>query len=102
MGGDWVSKTLAMELGEFGIRVNAICPGSVNNPRMDGVIEREAAAKDLNAAAVKQAYLSSVSLKTFIEPEEIAATALYLCSEAGAKISGQALSIDGHTETLRT
>ena len=96
------SKTLAMELGAFGIRVNAICPGSVNNPRMDGVIEREAAAKGVSAATIRQAYLGGVSLKTFIEPEEVAATALYLCSEAGAKISGQALSIDGHTETLRT
>lgn len=96
------TKTLAMELGEFGIRVNAICPGSINNPRMDGVIEREAAAKGVSATSIRQAYLNQVSMKTFIEPEEIAAMALFLCSEAGKKISGQAISVDGNAETLRT
>lgn len=96
------SKTLAMELGEFGIRVNAICPGSIRNPRMDGVIEREAAHRGISSDAVRNAYAKQVSLQTFIEPQEIANMVLFICSPLGAKISGQALCVDGHTETLRT
>ena len=91
-----------MELGEFKIRVNAICPGSLNNPRMDGVIERDAKARGLPVADVRKAYEKQVSIQTFIEPEEVAQLALFLCSRVGSKISGQALSVDGHTETLRS
>lgn len=97
-----LTKTLAMELGEFGIRVNAICPGSINNARMDGVIERDAKARGLTVESVREAYKNHVSLQTFIDPEDIAQMALFLSSDAGAKISGQALSVDGHTETLRS
>lgn len=95
-------KTLAMELGEFGIRVNAICPGSMNNPRMDHVIAIEAAARGIAEDEIREGYLKQTSLQTFIEPEEIASMVLFICSPLGAKISGQALSVDGHTETLRS
>lgn len=95
------TKTLAMELGEFGIRVNAICPGSVDGPRMDRVIAAEAAAQNVPPEQIRAGYVSQVSLRTFIDRQEIANFILFLCSPAGAKISGQALSIDGHTETLR-
>lgn len=97
-----LSKTLAMELGEFGIRVNAICPGSINNERMDGVIEREAKLRNLPPKDVRSAYEKQVSLQSFIDVEDIAAMIMFICSNAGNKISGQALSIDGHTETLRS
>lgn len=97
-----LTKTLAMELGTFNIRVNAICPGSINNPRMDGVIERESAARGISPATIRQNYLNQVSMQTFIDPEEIAAMTLFICSEAGKHISGQALCVDGHTETMRS
>ena len=97
-----LTKTLAMELGEFNIRVNAICPGSINGPRMDQVIAMEAATRGVDSTWVRQNYTRQVSLNTFIEAEEIANMALFICSPAGAKISGQALCVDGHTETLRT
>ncbi len=97
-----LSKTLAMELGEFAIRVNAICPGSINNDRMDGVIEREAKLRNLPPKDVRLAYEKQVSLQSFIDLEDIAAMILFICSNAGSKISGQALSVDGHTETLRS
>ncbi len=51
-------------------------------------------------ADVRAEYERSVSLRSFIDPEDIAAMALFVCSDAGAKISGQALAVDGHTETL--
>ena len=96
------TKTLAMELGEFAIRVNAICPGSVDGPRMDRVIAAEAKALNVAPEVVRHGYLKQVSMRTFINPRDIANMILFLCSEAGGKISGQALSVDGHTETLRT
>jgi len=95
-----LTKTLAMELGPWGIRVNAICPGSVEGPRIDRVIAADAAARGVDAEAVREAYLRQTSMRTFVGTADIAQMVLFLCSEAGAKISGQALSVDGHTETL--
>lgn len=97
-----LTKTLAMELGEFGIRVNAICPGSINNQRMDHVIEMEAKASGRSADDVRAGFMNQVSMRTFIDPSEVAAAVAFLASPAGSKISGQAISIDGNTETLRT
>ncbi len=95
-----LTKTLAMELGPWNIRVNAICPGSVEGPRIDRVIAAEAASRGIDAGAVREAYLSQTSMRTFVGTADIAHMVLFLCSDAGAKISGQALSVDGHTETL--
>ncbi|MGB1236677.1 MAG: SDR family oxidoreductase [Pseudomonadales bacterium] len=93
-------ETLAMELGEHGIRVNALCPGAVEGERMDAVIAAEAAAKDLPEQQVREFYVRGVSMKTWVKAEDIANTALFLASPGGNKISGQAISIDGNTETL--
>jgi NAD(P)-dependent dehydrogenase (short-subunit alcohol dehydrogenase family) len=95
------TKTLAMELGEFGIRVNAICPGSVEGPRIDGVIERNAAASGRTPAEVRAAFQLHNSMRTFIRAVDVANLILFICSDMGSKISGQALTVDGHTETLR-
>jgi NAD(P)-dependent dehydrogenase (short-subunit alcohol dehydrogenase family) len=95
-----LSKTWAMELGPFNIRVNAICPGSVEGPRIDGVIERDAAERGLKPEEIRQLYQQQSSLRKFISAEDVANMATFLCSDAGASISGQALSVDGHTETL--
>jgi NAD(P)-dependent dehydrogenase (short-subunit alcohol dehydrogenase family) len=95
-----LTKSLAVELGPFGIRVNAICPGSVDGPRMERVIAAEAKARGLAAEQVRERYLRNVSLRTFIDGGDIADMALFLASDAGAKISGQALAVDGHTESL--
>ncbi len=93
-------KTLAMELGPDGIRVNALCPGSVTGDRMDRVVANEAKARGISEDDVRAAYVQGVSLKTWVSADDIADTALFLASPAGAKISGQAMAIDGHTETL--
>jgi len=94
------TKTLAMELGPFGIRANAICPGPVSGPRMDRVIAAQAAARGVPEQQIRDSYTRNVSLRRFIEPEDIANAVLYLCSPAGAKVSGQAFPVDGHTESL--
>jgi len=95
-----MTKTLAMELGSFGIRVNAICPGAVEGPRMDRVIANEAKARGESEDAVRKSYVTGVSMKTWVQADDIAKSVFFLASDAGNKISGQILSVDGHTETL--
>ena len=96
-----LTKTLAMELGSYGIRVNAVCPGAVEGVRIDGVIAAKAAARGVSADEIRAAYLGKSSLGKIIGAEDVAETVLFLCSDGGGLISGQALAVDGHTETLR-
>ncbi len=95
-----LTKTLAMELGPAGVRVNAICPGAVEGPRMDRVVTREAAASGKSEAVVRAQYVRSVSMRSWVNVDDIADTVLFLASPAAKRISGQILAIDGHTETL--
>ena len=97
-----LTKTLAMELGPFGIRAIALCPGPVAGPRMDRVIAMEAAATGRSEAEVRDGYAAMTSLRCFVDPEDIANTILFLAGPGGARISGQALAVDGHTERLVT
>jgi len=91
-------KTLAMELGPYGIRANAICPGAVDGPRMEGVVAREAAAKGTTRAAIRAGYASGTSMKSWVTAEDIAAMAVFLGSDAARLVSGQVIAVDGHTE----
>lgn len=93
-----LAKTLAMELGPFGIRANAICPGCVEGPRIDGVIAREAAKKGTTPDAIRRAYEAGVSLRRFSSAQDVAAMAVFLASDAARMVSGQAIAVDGHTE----
>ena len=95
-----LTKTLAMELGPYGIRVNAVCPGAVEGPRMDRVVASEAAARGESEESVRQTYVKGVSMKTWVEAEDVANAVEYFASDAGRRISGQILAVDGHTETL--
>ncbi len=91
-------KTVAMELGPFGVRANSICPGAVEGPRMDGVIEREAEAKGVSPGAIRDGYTSGTSMRSFVTGEDIAAMAVFLASPAARLVSGQIIAVDGHTE----
>lgn len=97
-----LTKTLACELGPYGVRVNAVCPGSVEGERMDRVIAAAAAATGRTAEDVRAAFERSVSLRCFVRPEDVANAILFLCSPAGDRISGQAIPVDGHTESFAT
>lgn len=97
-----LTHTWAMELGRHGIRVNCIAPGTIAGPRMQGVLEREARTMGVEPQTVKDAYEDQVSMRTFVDASDIAATAAFLCSDAARFVNGQVISVDGHTETLRT
>ncbi len=90
-------KTLAMELGPFGVRANAICPGAVDGPRMDGVIAREAQAKGMTPEAVRDGYAKGVSMQDFVQASDIADMAVFLASPQARMVSGQVIAVDGHT-----
>lgn len=92
-----LAKTLAMELGPSGVRVNTICPGAVEGPRMEGVLEREAAAKGMTRDEVYAGYASGTSMQRFIEGQDIAGMAVFLASDAARLVSGQVIAVDGHT-----
>ena len=91
-------KTLAMELGPFGIRANAIAPGAVEGPRMEGVLAREAAAKGMSRDDVYKGYAAGTSMRTFVTAQDIADMAIFLGSDAAKRVSGQVIAVDGHTE----
>lgn len=95
-----LTKTWAMELGRDGVRVNAVCPTSVDGPRIDAVIERDASQRGLPIEQVRDIYLRQTSMRSFVSADEVADTILFLASDAARKISGQSISVDGHTESL--
>ena len=95
-----ITKSLAMELGDFNVRVNAICPGSVSGDRMKRVIEAKAKSIGIPAEELQQDYESMVSLKTFVDKEDIANMALFLISNEAKRISGQVMIVDGNTERM--
>lgn len=94
-----LTKSLAIEVGRYGVRVNAICPGSVRGERMERVIAAEAAARGVDASVVEAEYTASQSIGRFVDPQEIADMAVFLASPQSAMVSGQAIAVDGHTET---
>lgn len=93
-------KSLAIELGPHGVRANAICPGSVDGPRMRRVIAAEAAARGVEEGAVEHEYVMGQSVHRFVEAREVADLAWFLASPEAAMINGQAVAVDGHTETF--
>jgi NAD(P)-dependent dehydrogenase (short-subunit alcohol dehydrogenase family) len=95
-----LTQSLAIELGPHGIRVNTIQPGIVRGPRMQRVIAARAEQLGLSYEAMEAKYLEKISLRRMTTQEEIAGTALFLCSPAGSGISGQAISVCGNVEVL--
>jgi NAD(P)-dependent dehydrogenase (short-subunit alcohol dehydrogenase family) len=94
------TKSLAVELGPYDVRANAICPGSVDGARMERVAKAEAESRGISLDLVHREYLQSQSIKRFVKPEEIADMCLFLASPAARIVTGQAITVDGHTETF--
>ena len=95
-----MTKSLAMELGEFNIRVNAICPGSVSGNRMKKVIEAKAKSLGVKEASIQKDYESMISLKTFVDKKDVSNMAVFLLSKEAKNISGQVMTVDGNTERM--
>ena len=92
------TTNLARELGPHGIRVNAILPGAIRGERIQRVIAAKAAAQGRSVEDCERELLQYVSLRTMIEPADIAAMILFLASTAGARVTGQSIGVDGNIE----
>ena len=95
-----LAKSLAIELGPSGIRVNALLPGIVEGPRIEKVIADRAQALGMAYDEMEQEYIKKVSLRRMVSAQDVANQALFLCSPAGMNISGQSISICGNVEVL--
>jgi NAD(P)-dependent dehydrogenase (short-subunit alcohol dehydrogenase family) len=94
------TKSIARELGPYGIRCNAILPGLVEGERIRRVIEAKAHSLGKSFAEVETEWLALASVKEMIKPEQIADMILFLASPRGRTISGQAISIDSDLQAL--
>jgi NAD(P)-dependent dehydrogenase (short-subunit alcohol dehydrogenase family) len=95
-----LTETWAMELGPSNIRVNAILPGIVAGERQERVIAAKAASYGIGHEAMRQRLLAKVSLRSMVTAQDIANQIIFICSPAGAAISGQSLSVCGNVEHL--
>jgi 3-hydroxybutyrate dehydrogenase len=90
------TKSVALEVAEQNITCNAICPGYVNTPLVQGQIKDQAKANNMSEdRVVKEIILASQPNKRFLEPQELAAFAVFLCTDAGRNFTGAAIPIEG-------
>lgn len=94
------TKTLALELGADGIRVNAILPGAVDGPRIRAVIAAKAATLGKPVEEVTRAYTSQSALGRMVTARDIANMALFAASALAINVTGQELVVDGLTQAL--
>jgi len=95
-----VTKTLAMELGKFKIRVNAICPGTIKGDRMVRVIRDKAKFLKISEKSIEKDFVSMASMNCWIYEEDIGKMCSFLISSDGERISGQAIPIDGNATRM--
>lgn len=94
------TESLSKELGPSGIRVNALLPGIVEGPRIEGVFQARAESEGVPYEEVRDRVLNNVSMKRMVSAGDVAEMAVFLCSEAGKNISGQSISVCGNVENL--
>ena len=91
-----LTKTVALEVAEHGITVNAVCPGYVLTPLVQKQIPDTAKARGISEeAVVRDVLLAAQPTKRFVEVSEVAALTAFLCSAEAASITGAILPIDG-------
>jgi len=95
-----MTKTLAMELGKYKIRVNAICPGTIKGDRMKKVIRDKAKFTKVSAKRIENDFVSMASMKSWINEEDIGNMCAHLISDEANKVSGQVIAVDGNAERM--
>ena len=90
-----ITRTVALELGKYGINVNAVCPGIVETPRMMKLCEAKAEKRGWTVEQVYQEYIQDMALQRVTTPQDIANAVLFMASEDARNITGQELAVDG-------
>ena len=90
----WI-RTLALELASTGVTANAICPGYTDTPLIEGAVDAIVRKTGRDAAEASRTFTQANPMGRLVSPEEVAASALWLASDAGASVNGQASVIDG-------
>ena len=90
-----LSHSLAAELGPYGIRVNAVLPGTTEGERIHRVITTRAAAEGKSVEEMREWYVKDIPLGRMVTEDEVAQTVLFLASDAASAITGQAISVCG-------
>ena len=93
MGVIGLVRTLAVELGPHGVRVNAVCPGGVGGPRLDGVIRAQARSRGITEEEARAAFTASSPLGRVVDAWEVARACVFLSSDAAAAITGEDLNV---------
>ena len=94
------TKSLSIELGNAGIRVNSVLPGLVEGDRLRRVIDANAKTRGIDVLQAEAELVSYVAMKKTVTPQEIADAILFVCSPRGRTISGQAISVCGNVQML--
>jgi len=95
-----MTKTLAMELGKYKIRVNAICPGTIKGDRMKRVIKDKAKFRKMSAKKIENEFVSMASMNSWIYEDDIGKMCAFLISDEAERISGQIIGVDGNATRL--
>lgn len=90
-----LTRTLAFELGEYGVTVNAVCPGATSGPRIDSVIENMARSFGVTFEEAKKTFTEPGALKTLVDAEDHAALCVFLASEEAARMTAQDINVTG-------
>ncbi len=93
MGVIGLVRTLALELGPKGIRVNSVCPGAVEGPRIAGVIRAQADAQGISEEDVRRHLTAPAALQRLVEADEVAAACVFLASDAASAITGEDMNV---------
>src|ERR1022692_619269 len=90
-----VTRTVALDVGDFNINVNAVCPGIVQTPRMDKLCEEKARKRGWTMEQVYQEYVDDMALPSVTEPQDVANAVLFLASDESRQLTGHEIVVDG-------
>jgi 2-hydroxycyclohexanecarboxyl-CoA dehydrogenase len=90
-----LNQTVALEVAQYNIRVNAVCPGPIEGDRIEDVMSRTALVENRSVDDIRRDWEEAAPMKRFVTPEEVTAALMFLCSEDASGMTGQALNVTG-------